>query len=202
MLLFYDTETTGLPDWHSPSTAPHQPHVVQLAYLVTTNDGEEIAGQNVIIRPDGWTIPDEVAAIHGITTQIALERGVPRAEVLEEWLVWRRQAHLRIAHNISFDERLMRIALLRHGLTREDIEGLEGGAMFCTMRAASKIMKMAATQRMIDAGYGHKPKPPKLSEAILHFFGETLEGAHDALVDVRATARVYFHLKSLERAAA
>ncbi|MEA3044540.1 MAG: polymerase subunit epsilon [Sphingomonadales bacterium] len=31
MILGYDTETTGLPAWHDPSDAPHQPHVIQLA---------------------------------------------------------------------------------------------------------------------------------------------------------------------------
>ena len=37
-------------------------------------------------------------------------------------------------------------------------------------------------------------KWPKLEECVRHFFGETLVGAHDALTDVRATARVFYHL--------
>jgi len=47
----------------------------------------------------------------------------------------------------------------------------------------------------------NKPKPPKLEECIRHFFGEELDGAHDAMVDVVACRRVFFHLRTLERAA-
>jgi DNA polymerase-3 subunit epsilon len=43
-----------------------------------------------------------------------------------------------------------------------------------------------------------QPKPPKLEECIQHFFSEELPGAHDALIDARACARVYFHLKTTE----
>ena len=34
LALFYDTETTGLPDFKAPSEAQHQPHIVQLAALL------------------------------------------------------------------------------------------------------------------------------------------------------------------------
>lgn len=61
MFLFFDTETTGL----------KSPHIVQLAALLTEEDGRECARLNVIIQPEGWTIPDEAAAVHGITTDIA-----------------------------------------------------------------------------------------------------------------------------------
>jgi len=49
---------------------------------------------------------------------------------------------------------------------------------------------------MLAAGFT-KPKPPKLEECIRHFFNEELDGAHDAMVDVRACRRVYFHLQTM-----
>lgn len=55
--------------------------------------------------------------------------------------------------------------------------------------------------RMLAAGIS-KPKAPKLAECVKHFFGEDLAGAHDALVDVRACARVFFRLRDLQKKAA
>ena len=76
-ILFYDTETTGLPDFKAPSEAPHQPHIVQLAALLVDPDSRQtIASMDVIVRPAGWTIPGEVAAVHGITTERAEAVGV------------------------------------------------------------------------------------------------------------------------------
>uniref|UniRef100_UPI0035C670C3 exonuclease domain-containing protein n=1 Tax=Serratia quinivorans TaxID=137545 RepID=UPI0035C670C3 len=74
----YDTETTGLPNWKVPSDSPEQPHLVQLAGVLSNAEtGEEIQSMNVIIKPDGWEIPEEVTAVHGITTEYALEHGIP-----------------------------------------------------------------------------------------------------------------------------
>lgn len=199
MILFFDTETTGLPDYRSPSNAAHQPHLVQLAHILCEDDGAEVESANVIVRPDGWTIPDEVAAIHGITTEIALEKGIPMADAMEAFLMARRRAELRVAHNVIFDDRIMRIAMLRHGLTREEIEALEAARKFCKVQATTHLVNLPPTEKMLAAGFD-KPKPPKLIECIKHFFGEELDGAHDAMVDVAACRRVYFHLKSLEAA--
>lgn len=199
MIIFFDTETTGLPDYRSASNALHQPHLVQLAHILCEDDGTEVEQANVIIRPDGWMIPDEVAAIHGITTEIALEKGIPMADAMATFLAARRRAELRVAHNVSFDDRIMRIAMLRHGLTREEIEALEAARKFCTVQATTMIVNLPPTEKMLAAGF-NKPKPPKLIECIKHFFGEELDGAHDAMVDVAACRRVYFHLKTLEAA--
>ena len=74
LLFFYDTETSGLPDWKSPSEAEHQPHIVQAAGAIVDSESREtIASVEWIAKPDGWVIPDEVAAIHGITTERALQ---------------------------------------------------------------------------------------------------------------------------------
>lgn len=197
MIIFFDTETSGLPDYLAPSNAAHQPHLVQLAHILCEDDGTEVESANVIIRPDGWVIPDEVAAIHGITTEIAMEKGVPMTDAMEGFLAARRRAGLRVAHNVSFDDRVMRIAMLRHGLVREDIEALEAAPKFCTVQATTMLVNLPPTEKMLAAGF-NKPKPPKLVECIRHFFGEELEGAHDAMADVAACRRIYFHLKTLE----
>lgn len=69
---FFDTETTGLPLFKEPSEHPGQPHIVQLgACLVDLDSREVLSTLDVMIKPDGWLIPDKVDAIHGITTEKA-----------------------------------------------------------------------------------------------------------------------------------
>ena len=60
--LFFDTETTGLPLFKEPSEHPDQPHLVQLAAsLVDLDTRAVLSSIDVIVKPDGWTIPDEPA---------------------------------------------------------------------------------------------------------------------------------------------
>lgn len=200
MILVYDCETSGFPIWKAPSADPGQPHLVQLAFLLFDQEGVEVEAFSAIIRPDGWKIDPEAAAVHGITDEIAAEKGIPEMEAVAQFLAAWRRAAMRVAHNITFDDRIMRIALLRHGLTRAEIEDLEKGAWFCTLERATHVVNLPPTEKMVRAGFT-KPKPPKLSECMKHFFGEELDGAHDALVDVRACAKVYFHLRQRSEAA-
>lgn len=199
MILFYDTETTGLPDYRSPSDAEHQPHIVQFAaILVDSQTKIERASVDLIVKPEGWTIPDKVARIHGITTEIAESCGVPELTVANLFLALRAQTALEVAHNIPFDRRILRIAMLRAGIDRNGIEALERGDEFCTMKASKNIVNLPPTERMLAAGI-KGPKPPKLEEAYEFFFGKKMDGAHNALVDVRACARLYFHLLEIAK---
>lgn len=201
MILFYDTETTGLPNFKARSDDPTQPHLVQLAMVLHDDDGAEIEHHSVIIKPDGWEIPAEISAIHGITQERALDEGIPEKEAATSYIANLMRSALRVAHNESFDRRILRIAMLRNGYERPDIETMEAHPSFCTCAHATRIVNLPPTERMLAAGFT-KPKPPKLEECIKHFFNEDLVGAHDALVDVRACARVYFHLQSLKAQAA
>ena len=74
-VLFFDTETTGIPErsWEWHTDIDKYPHVVQMAWL----HGCKV--ETHIIRPDGWEIPEETVAVHGITTEYALEHGEPFA---------------------------------------------------------------------------------------------------------------------------
>lgn len=194
MILAFDTETTGLPDWNAPSDGPTQPHLVQLAMILLDDDLTERASVSMIIKPDGWVIPEEgPAAVHGITNAMANRFGVPERMATNLYAQWGlATGALHVAHNTPFDLRIMRIALLRAGYTKERLDGLKVES-FCTMRASTPIISLPPTEKMVRAGF-KKPKPPKLEECIRHFFGEELIGAHDALVDVRACVRVYRHL--------
>ena len=78
-IVFLDTETTGLPtNWKAPYD--QWPRMVSLAYQLT---GISYVEENeFIIKPDGYEIPKEASDIHGITTEIAIEKGVDLQMVL------------------------------------------------------------------------------------------------------------------------
>lgn len=197
MILFFDTETTGLPDYTRPVWDVCQPHLVQMAALLTEDDGTERASVSIIVCPD-IQIPTAASSVHGITYEVAERAGLSGPAAVALWDRLAERADLLVAHNIKFDMALMASAWSRV-LSKKlpTVEAKHGHRrQFCTMEAASPIVNLPPTERMRAAGFD-KPKPPKLAECIRHFFNEPLNGAHDALVDVRACARVFFYLRTL-----
>lgn len=200
--LFYDTETTGLPLFNEPSEDPRQPHIAQLgARLVDLDTRKVISTIDVIIRPDGWEIPDDVAKVHGITTERAHEVGVSELVAIHLLTELWSHAAVRIAHNETFDARIVRIALKRFSdEVLPDPDHWKAGAAECTAVMSTPICKLPPTAKMIAAGRRH-PKTPNLGEAFRFFTGRELEGAHSALVDVDACMQVYFAIKAGQREA-
>ena len=115
MYLFFDTETTGLPkNWKAPITDFNNwPRLVQLAFLTFDKDGNKINSGNYIIKPDGFTIPKESSDIHRITNEKALNDGVSLSLVLENFKKSILQSDFLVAHNISFDEKIIGAEFLR-----------------------------------------------------------------------------------------
>ena len=191
MILFFDTETTGLYSDRVPLDHPSQPHIVQIAMMLTDDAGSPISTLSMVVNPE-CPIPPGATAVHGISDDLARGVGISEKTAAGLFRHMSSRAKLIVAHNAKFDIGVMLSACAREGMRhRGDLPA------FCTMEAASPIVNLPPTERMLAAGFD-KPKPPKLEECIAHFFGETLDGAHDALVDVQACARVFFHLKSLE----
>lgn len=199
MILYFDTETTGFPKRHLPLDHPEQPKLVQLAAILAEDDGAERASVCAIIRPNGWAIPAAASEIHGIDEALAVRSGIALISALHVFLDLAGHADRVVAHNVGFDVEVMQIAMESVGWpSAATAFGAKPRA--CTMSLATAVVNLPPTAKMVAAGF-NRPKPPKLEECVRHFFDEALEGAHDALVDVRACARVHRHLISLEKAA-
>ena len=194
MLLFFDTETTGVVDFHMPPDHECQPHLVQIAALLTDDDGTERSWFNYVINP-GVEIPVAASNVHGITTEIASAVGLDpnAAGGAFYWLAQR--ADLFVGHNVDFDSMVMQALYPRIGRPKLWSE-LDGMPSFCTMKTATPICRIPHQNPRHDEDW----KWPRLGEAYKHFFGKELAGAHDALVDVRACRDIYFELKKLEAA--
>jgi DNA polymerase-3 subunit epsilon len=185
-ILTFDTETTDLPNWKVPSDDPSQPHLVQLAAILSDAETQEVIEKmDVIIKPDGWIIPQETIDIHGITNEKALEVGIPETEAVQMLIdMWVRNGVTaeRVAYNKTFDQRIIRIAMKRYF----DEEIMNKWAVkddhHCAMRMDAKLRK--AKQR-------------KLVDAYKDVCGKELEGAHNAMADAEATHELYYKLVSL-----
>jgi len=200
VILFFDTETTGLFKDRLPVDHPDQPYIVQLAAQLCHDDGRPAAGISLIVDPgisEGVAIPVQASAVHGITDEVAVQFGVSAEFALSAFTHLYQRADIVCAHNIKFDKGVIETAIARH---YKKVMPLRK-ALFCTMEAASPICNLPPTERMVAAGFT-KPKPPKLAECIKHFFGEEMIDAHDAMVDLAACRRVYLHLRSLSEVAA
>lgn len=197
IIMAFDTETTGIPQWKLPSDDPAQPHLVSLAFILhNTDDGSTLQEQHWIVRPDGWTIPDEVAAIHGITTEYAEEQGVPLEDVVNTFVGACGLADQRVAFGAPFDTRVMRIAMLRAGFSREGADRFFTiYPVDCIMTAAGPLCRLTPTDAMM-ATNRRTFKAPKLGEAYDVLCGKTIEGAHSALVDTRAALEVWLEIQA------
>jgi len=201
LALFYDTETTGLPLFKEPSEHPGQPHVVQLAAcLVDVDTRQTISSMDVIIRPDGWTIPDDVAAVHGITTGHALDVGIPESMAVGMFMELHTKCAFRVAHSEQFDARILRIALMRF-VGQEAADNWKAGKSECTALLSTPICQIPPTAKMVKAGF-NKFKTANLGEAYRHFTGKELENAHSAMADVQGCVTVYFAIKDMKKGVA
>lgn len=192
MLVFaYDTETTGMVLFKERSNDPRQPHIVQIAgALADTETREVVASIDLIVRPDGWEISDEMAEIHGITQEQATRLGVSEPMAMSSALQLWQIADYRLAHNEQFDSRIMRAAIARYG-DETTAERWKQGRAECTAKLCRPICAIPPTPNMVAAGF-NSPKTPKLQEAYQHFYGHPFEGAHSAMPDVLACLDVYW----------
>jgi DNA polymerase III subunit epsilon len=195
-LFVYDFETTGFPIFDQPSEGENQPHIVEVAAsIVDTESRRVVSSLHLIAKPDGWTIPDECAELHGITTERAHDLGVPERMIVESlYQLWSR-ADARVAHNRQFDDRIFRIGLKRFGYGDETADAFKAAPGECTMLLSTPIVKAPKAN-------GKGFKWPTLAEAYQFFIGAPLENAHSAHADMQACLAVYWSLKSrVEQAA-
>jgi len=192
--LYYDTETTSFPLWREPSEDPRQPHLTQVAAFLTDDDGKKMGSIDLLVDPEGWSIPEDVQRLTGITEERAAAGGVPECVALAAFIALWARADIRVAHNESFDARIIRIALHRYsGIFDPDI--WSEGAAECTMRLATPLLKLPATEKMVAAGRANSFKAPNLSEAHMGLLGREMSGAHNAMFDVIACMAIHKEIK-------
>ncbi len=184
--VFFDTETTGLPkNWKAPVTdLDNWPRLIQLAYIVFTEDGEKLSEGNYIVKPEGFTIPKSASNVHGITTEKAESEGEDLIEVLTRFHSIISESAVLVAHNIAFDEKIIGSEFLRNNFENS----IDLKQKICTMTSTVDFCS-------IPGAYGFKW--PGLAELHIKLFGENFDNAHDAFADIEATANCFWELKRI-----
>ena len=184
--LFFDTETTGLPkNWNAPvDDLNNWPRLVQLAWEFYDN-GVKVNTGNFIIKPEGFEIPVESSKIHGITTSRAKKEGIELKNVLLEFQKMIEQSNYLVAHNMSFDEKIIGAEFLRESM--ENI--VSSKKTICTKEISTNFCAIPNSN-----GYSSY-KWPKLSELHIKLFGIEFFDSHNALADVSATAKCFWEMK-------
>ena len=156
--------------------------MVQLACLFYDDEGNRLAQDDFIIRPDGYVIPEDAARIHGISHARAMAEGVPLQQVLDRFHELASRANVLVAHNMAFDEKIVGAEFLRN--RRPD--PVAARSRICTMLGSTDYCRLPGK-------YGNKW--PKLTELHFTLFGHGFEEAHNAAVDINATARCFWELR-------
>lgn len=187
--LFFDTECNGLPQFYDMDVrmTNNWPKVIQLAWIVTDEQGNVLKRKSHIITPEGFEINDNVANLTGITTTRAMREGIELTTALSDFMSDVNNAQLLIGHNIDFDMKVVGCELYRNDM---DYERLLSKNTLCTMKRSTYFCAIPNPR-----GKFNDYKWPKLEELHCKLFGYTFSGAHDALADVEATMKCYFELK-------
>ena len=190
MYLIFDTETTGLPKrWNAPVTdTDNWPRCIQIAWQLHDAMGNLLDHQDYLVAPDGFDVPFEAEQIHGISTALAQDQGLPLLEVLERFTKALEKCHFVVGQNVGFDLNIMGAEFHRAGL--ENLLTQKPVLDTCTEQTASMCE--------IPGGRGGKFKLPTLTELHQHLFGEPFGEAHNATADVEATSRCFLELLRLK----
>lgn len=187
-ILFFDTETTGLPiRYNAPiNDSDNWPRLVQLAWLMVNEEGKILQEKSFIIYPDGFTIPKDNTLKHSITTEQAKREGHPLRDVLEEFMFDLHLAQSVVGHNIDFDKHIVGAELCRLDM---DCDQLMDKPTTCTMQSSTDYCAIPNP----NGYFGYKW--PSLQELYFKLFNRNFDDAHDALADITATKECFFELR-------
>ena len=118
MYLIFDTETTGLPKrYNAPvSDTDNWPRCIQIAWQLHDDMGRLIEHEEHLVKPDGFDIPYDSERIHGISTDLAAERGLSLEEVAKQFGEVLAKAKFLVGQNVGFDVNIMGCELFRLGM--------------------------------------------------------------------------------------
>lgn len=152
--------------------------MIQLAAVVLGPSGEELGSFSEYINP-GCPIPKYTTSINGITDAMVSKK--PKFAIQG-------------AAFLDFLERTVKqhpIVLVGHNISSLDIPLLLTECQRAKINFPANVKYSLDTRYLAQQRMTQKPQNFKLGTVYSHLFREDLKGAHDALIDTRATVRIF-----------
>lgn len=158
-LVGFDLETT--------SADPNEARIVTASLVIDDNDGAPVV-MEWLVNP-GVEIPEEAAAVHGITTEHAAENGRPAAvavaQILDALTFW--SGTPLVIFNAQYDATVMDREARRHGLATVDLHPV-------------------VDPYVLDKQMARYRKGSRKLDAVSAVYGVKLDNAHNSTADVAA----------------
>lgn len=183
MIMFLDTETTGVPKkgWNWEIDFEKFPRVVSISWM---NYFDRVTAPfYYIINREGFEIPAEAIVIHGITNEISDASRDYWRTIVPLLLHHAEAATWIVGQNIYFDTSIIKANILR-------VFGPGSPEAVQAIRAFDKRKRLDIMRVSAKMMHGWKT----LQDIYFHLFKENYED-HHAEADVRALARVYEELR-------
>lgn len=178
IILFYDTETSGLPSKCLASDHPSQPDMVQFGGLLYDTEKDEFIHKlALIVKHENCDMSPKALEVHGID-QSRMDIGLPVSVVAGIIQNFMETADLCIGFNVGFDKKILKIFMAKAGY---DFDVVEHGDIMIPLTDVCRI-----------SGRRGGFKWPKLEEAYKKLINpEGFDNAHDAFADIMATYELW-----------
>jgi len=183
-ILVFDVETTWFINKKEPDLSK-QPHIVQFAWImweIKDNKFFETKRINQLIKPP-IPIPFSASKVHHIY-DVDVQKSPSINEKIDEFLDMINGVDVIVWHNIEYDQDMINLELKRLWIEYK----YKPKQIFCTMKSTVDFCQIKWNWERF--------KYPRLWELYRKLFWEFFIWAHDAMVDVEATLKVFLELKN------
>jgi DNA polymerase III epsilon subunit-like protein len=193
--LIVDTETNGLPNEYSfdINNVENWPEMLQIAWQLYDQNFNLVKEKAFFINHEEINLQNDALKINGISADILKNEGQNIKKVLPDFFYDLSASCIVVGHNIEFDLNIIHAEAIRHNIdlkawiydwTTKTIV-FENLQTFCTMKNTTELVGIPHL-----SGF----KFPTLMELYQKLFVHKFSDSHDALSDVKATAKCFKEL--------
>jgi len=199
LVLLFDTETNGLPIGYNPSIFDHEkwPYILQLSYILYDIENNNLIELKDFIINSKGKINNESYKINNISEKLCKRKGIDIKIALNYFNNALQMCDLVIAHNLSFDKRMIMVEGIRNNINQSFSKKNDLGIKikkkeYCTMKNTINLCKIEKINK-----YGNKYyKYPKLIELYSMLFNNCdVKNLHDSMADILVCFRCYYYLE-------